>query len=131
MQHFKPPPLVVVLYYLDAASVDRTFDLIKQSAHPESSIAFDYTVSVTEGNIDGYYGVREFTLSMKERHANEELLFSVNKGEMGAFLKQRGLKLVEHLESEEIEKKFLTDASGDLLGQMTGHFCFALASPDT
>lgn len=119
-----------VIYYLDAESVDRTFDFIGQSTHAESRIAFDYTVSVTGENVDKYYGFREFSQSMKEHHGNEELVFSIDKGGLIALLKQKGLKLVEHLDNEEIERRFLTKADGKLIGKMTGHFCFALASSE-
>ena len=117
-----------VSYYLDPASVDRTFEFVRLAAHPESSIAFDYTVSISEENINEYYGVREFAQSMKEHHANEDLLFSIDEGGIGSFLEQRGLKIVEHLDNEEIERKFLIDENGSLLGKITGHFRFVLAS---
>jgi len=117
-----------VSYYLDAASVDRTFEFVRQATHPESSIAFDYTVSMSEENIDEYYGVREFSQTMKEHHANEELLFSIGEGEIGSFLEQRGLKAIEHLDNEDIERRFLMDEDGSMLGRITGHFRFVLAS---
>jgi len=118
-----------VMYYLDAASVDRTFEFIGHDAHPESTIAFDYTVPVSGENIDKYYGAREFTQSMKAHHANEDLQFSIDYGGLGEFLELRGLKVVEHLDIDEIERRFLTDDDGTVLGRMTGHFRFALASP--
>lgn len=117
-----------VSYYLDVVSVDRTFEFVRQTIHPESSIAFDYTVSISEENIDEYYGVKEFSKTMEEHHANEDLRFFIGDGEIGTFLEQRGLKIVENLDNEEIERRFLVDEKGSLLGQITGHFRFALAS---
>ncbi len=65
---------------------------------------------------------------MRKHHANEELVFSLNIGEIESFLEQRGLKIVDHLTNEDIETMFLIDEEGVLLGQMTGHFRFMLAS---
>ncbi|MEN8240742.1 MAG: hypothetical protein ABFS17_02380, partial [Chloroflexota bacterium] len=62
-------------------------------------------------------------------HPNEELLFSIEKGQIITYLEKRGLKVLEHLDNHEIEKRFLLDENGDLIGHMTGHFCFVMASP--
>jgi len=45
------------------------------------------------------------------------------------FLEQRGLKIVNHLDNEEIERTFLLNENGSLIGQITGSFRFAMASP--
>jgi methyltransferase (TIGR00027 family) len=119
-----------VSYYLDAASVDSTLEFISRAAHRESTIAFDYTVSVSEANTDDYYGVRGFAETMREHHGGEALLFSIAEGETASFLRQRGLRMVDHLDNEEIERRFLLDEDGMPIGQMTGHFRFVLASPE-
>ena len=49
---------------------------------------------------------------MKEHHANEELLFSIGEGEIGSFLAQRGLGIIEHLDNETIERRFLQAEDG-------------------
>jgi methyltransferase (TIGR00027 family) len=119
-----------VSYYLEVESVDTTLEFVSQASHPESAIAFDYTISISEENIEDYYGVREFAQTMKEHHANEELMFSIGEGEIESCLKQRGLKMVDHLDNEEIERAFLLDENGSLIGRITGHFRFVLASPE-
>lgn len=119
-----------VSYYLEMESVDRTLEFVSHASHPESAIAFDHTVSLSEENLDEYYGVREFAQSMKEHHASEELMFSIEEGGAEAFLRQRGLRMVDHLDNEEIESAFLLDETGSLIGRMTGHFRFVLAVPD-
>ncbi|MDM8560747.1 SAM-dependent methyltransferase [Thiotrichales bacterium HSG14] len=53
-----------VSYYLDAESVDATLEFISHSSHKESTIAFDYSVSITEGSMNGY-GVKKFAQTMK------------------------------------------------------------------
>lgn len=37
--------------------------------------------------------------------------------------------MVEHLDNDEIEKQFLLDEDGVLVGRITGHFRFVLATP--
>jgi methyltransferase (TIGR00027 family) len=120
-----------VSYYLDAESVDATLECVSHSSHNESAIAFDYTITISEEYMNDYYGSKEFVQTMKEHHANEELLFSIEEGKIKSFLDQRGLKIDNHLDNREIEQTFLLDESGSLLGQITGLFRFVLASPNS
>jgi len=117
-----------VSYYLNAESVDATLEFVNQSLHSETAIAFDYTISISKDTLNDYYGVKEFAETMSEHHANEELMFSIDKGKAGSFLEKRHLRVVEHLNNEEIERKYLFDDSGSLIGHITGHFRFVLAS---
>jgi methyltransferase (TIGR00027 family) len=119
-----------VSYYLQVDSVDSTLEFVSHASHHESAIAFDYTVTISEENINDFYGVKEFNQTMKEYHADEELMFSIEEGEIDSFLHQRGLKMVDHLDNEEIERAFLVDEDGSLIGRMTGHFRFVVASPE-
>jgi methyltransferase (TIGR00027 family) len=118
-----------VSYYLDMESVDATLDYISHLANRESSIALDYAVSLSDENVNDYYGAKEFARIMREQHADEELKFSVDEGEIGSFLRQRDLKIVDHLDNEEIERAYLVDEDGLSTGRMTGHFRFVVASP--
>ncbi len=118
-----------VSYYLDAGSVDATLGFVSHAAHPESTIAFDYTVSLSDQNMDDYFGAEAFAQTMKEQHGDEALTFSVGEGEIESFLESKDLKMVDHLDNKEIEQRFLTDEDGKLIGPMTGHFRFVLASP--
>lgn len=118
-----------VSYYLEFESVETTLALVSQASHHESAIAFDYTISISKDNIDNYFGVKEFAHTMNKHHANEKLIFSINESEIESFIEQRGLKIDDHLDNEEIEKTFLLDENGSLMGQTTGHFRFVVASP--
>ena len=119
-----------VSYYLEPESVDATLEFVNHSSHNESVIAFDYSISISEENINNYYGVNEFVQTMKKQHTNEGLMFAIDEGKTEAFLEQRGLKIVNHLNNREIEKTFLLNENGSLIGQITGHFRFVLASPN-
>jgi len=118
-----------VSYYLESESVDATLEFVSHSSHNESAIALDYAITISEENIN-YYGVKEFFQTMKKHHANEELMFAIKEGKIESFFKQRGLKIVNHLDNKEIEKTFLLNENGSLIGQITGLFRFVMASPN-
>jgi methyltransferase (TIGR00027 family) len=120
-----------VSYYLDAESVEATLAFVSQQTHPDSTIAFDYTLTLTDQNMDAYYGAEQFAQTMREAHSAEALTFSIDEGAIASYLASRDLKLVEHLDNQQIEQRFLTDDAGKLIGQMTGHFRFALAASET
>ena len=117
-----------VSYYLELESVEATLEFVRQASHEESLISFDYTISISEDNIDNFYGAREFTQAMNHHHANEELMFSIYDSKTESFLEQRGLKIISHLDNKEIERTFLLDENGSQIGKITGHFRFVLAS---
>lgn len=118
-----------VSYYLEADAVNATLEFVSQASHPESAIAFDYTISISEENIKDYYGVQEFVQTMRKHHVNEELMFSIPQGETETFLEHRGLKMIDRLDNEAIERTFLLAENESLIGQITGHFRFVVASP--
>jgi len=117
-----------VSYYLEPESVDATLEFVNNSSHNESVIAFDYLISISEKNINNYYGVKEFTQTWKKHRSHEPFRFTIDEGKIESFLEQRGLKIENHLDNREIEQTFLLDESGSLLGQITGSFRFVLAS---
>ena len=118
-----------VTYYLEPDSVDATLAFVKNSAHEKSVLAFDYAVTISEEKIDDYYGVRQFTETWEKHRTGEPFIFSIPEGSAASFLEQRGLKMMSHLDNSEIEKTFLTNEDGSLIGRITGSFRFASASP--
>jgi len=118
-----------VSYYLDPESVDETLKFVSHSSHNESAIAFDYYVSVSEDNVDDYYGAKTLIQTWRKHRSNESFIFSIEEGKLESFLEQRGLKIVSHLDTREIEKTFLSDEKGSSIGQLNGLFRFAIASP--
>jgi methyltransferase (TIGR00027 family) len=118
-----------VSYYLDPAAVDATLAFFSHSARRNSLIAFDYTIPITAANMADIYGAREFLQSMQRAHANEGLLFSIAEGKIRPFLEQKDLKPVEHLDTEAIEKRFLSGDDGASIGRIPGFFRFVSATP--
>lgn len=119
-----------VTYYLKHNSVKRTLDFINQSSHRDSVIAFDYSVTMTEQNLNTFYGASEFIKSMREHHANEAFLFSIKEGGIESFLAECDYKMIMHLDNTQIEQKYLTLKNGSLIGKMSGNFRFVCATPN-
>jgi methyltransferase (TIGR00027 family) len=117
-----------VSYYLNLESVKETLDFVGHSQE-DSVIAFDYTVPISEETMNTLYGAREFMKSMKEHHASEEFMFSIDNGKIESFLAESNLEMIEYLDNEKIEVKYLTDKDGSLLGRITGNFRLVCASP--
>jgi O-methyltransferase involved in polyketide biosynthesis len=115
--------------YLKPESVNATLEFVSHSANNESIIAFDYLATISAENASNYYGGFEFLQMMKKRYSNEGLKFSIDEGKIESFLGQRGLKTVNYLNSNEIEKIFLLNKTGSL-GQIFGLARFVLASPN-
>jgi len=92
-----------VSYYLDPESVDATLEFVNNSSHNESVIAFDYAISISEENINNYYGVKKFAQSWRKHRSDELFRFAIDEGKIESFLEQRGLKIVNHLDNREIE----------------------------
>ena len=120
-----------VSYYLEPESVDATLEFVNNSSHNESVIAFDYAISISEENIDNYYGAKEFAQTWMKHRSGEPFKFAIDEGKIESFLEQRGLKIVNHLDNREIEKTFLLNENGSLIGQINGSFRFVLASPNS
>ena len=117
-----------VSYYLNLESVKETLDLVGHSQR-DSVIALDYTVPISEESVHNLYGAREFRESMKKHHASEEFMFSLDNGEIESFLAECNLQIIEYMDNEKIEVKYLTNEDGDLLGRITGNFRLVCASP--
>jgi len=117
-----------VSYYLEADSVDRTLAFASR-AHPDSSFAFDYTITVSEEMLDQYYGARGFYQAMAHHHGAEALLFSLPDGALESFLEKRDLQLIRYMDKRSIEEAYLTQDNGALLSPMTGHFRLVVARP--
>lgn len=118
-----------VSYYLQQEAVDETLNFLSHHSSQESRIAFDYVITISEENVGNYFGAQQFLQTMREHHADEELMFAIEGDQTASLLEDRGLQLIDHLDNEQIEKKYLTIENGSILGQITGIFRFAIASP--
>ena len=55
---------------------------------------------------------------MKKQYGDEKFIFSIEKDKIEDFLEQRGLKMIEHLNNDALENRFLTRKDGSLIGKM-------------
>ncbi len=118
-----------VSYYLEPESVDATLAVVKTNLSNETAVAFDYAISVPLGKLRNYYGLVELLEYMSKKHPSERGTFFIEEGEIESYLDQRGLRIIEHLNSKEMEKRFLTNENGSLIGRVNEWFCIVLASP--
>ncbi len=107
-----------VTMYLEPASVDSTLERIRRFSNPDSIIAFDYLVAIPDGEINNWYGATQLYQIMKKQYGDEKFIFSIDSGMINTFLEQRGLKVVEDLDSRALEKRFLTQKDSSLIGKM-------------
>jgi methyltransferase (TIGR00027 family) len=120
-----------VSYYLEPASADATLEFVGHQSHQESTIAFDYAISVSQENLGDIFGAQRFFETMREQHGDEGFVFAIDDGGAEPYLEERGLTVVEHLDSHDIERTLLLNEDGSLVGKVTGVFRIVLAAPST
>lgn len=118
-----------VTMYLNTESVDATLEVITQFSNPDSIIAFDYLVTIPTEKINDWYGAKEILQIMEKQYGDEKFIFSIDEGKIESFLEQRGLKVIDHLENNALENKFLTREDGSLIGHMMAAYCVVSAMP--
>jgi methyltransferase (TIGR00027 family) len=118
-----------VTYYLSGDAVDDVFRLVRENTHPETTIAFDYAITLSDENIDRIHGARTFAETWRKHHKHEPVRFFIDQGALPSFLAERGLDLVEHLDASEMESAYSIGDAGAPAGKVTGFFCLAVARP--
>lgn len=96
-----------VTMYLDANSIDATLNYIAAKAATGSTLYFDYLfLSVLDGrcNLPEAIGVRK-TGSFAGR-GTEKYTFGIEETEIGQFLAERGLHLLEHMTGESLKSRY-------------------------
>jgi methyltransferase (TIGR00027 family) len=118
-----------VTYYLEPESVIATLEFIKNNSPKESIVAFDYSIFIPLEMRDKYYGVKELSQLMAKKNPNERGKFALEEDKVDFFVKERGFRILEHLNTTEIEKKFLINVDGSLIGHIIASLRFISASP--
>jgi methyltransferase (TIGR00027 family) len=111
--------------YLDPEAIDNTFNVINQFAGTGSEVVFDYVYSSVLREENLYYGESEVLNQVK--NANEPWSFGIEKGELESFLKDKNLKLIQSLNSEELENEFFKDEQGNIVAKVNGTHCITHA----
>jgi methyltransferase (TIGR00027 family) len=112
-----------VLMYLQPESVDETFKVIEEFAGASSVVLFDYVQASVLNQTGSYYGESEILKTVAK--AGERWYFGVEEGELDAFLKSYGLREVESLDAQELERRYFTHASGEIVRRVNGSHCLA------
>jgi methyltransferase (TIGR00027 family) len=115
-----------VTYYLSARVVDDTLSVISTNSPPGSMICFDYASLSPE--IMNNESVKKLKETMKSNYPGEPTQFGIKYGEIESFLSVRGYKLIEHINSKDMEKKYLNLHDGSSAGEIPALFCLLLAS---
>jgi methyltransferase (TIGR00027 family) len=119
-----------VCMYLEPKAVDAVLGFIAHSSHKESVIAFDYVITVSNGDSNKYYGAEEIMNISKKNRAQEPFQFTIDEDNIESFLDRRGLKLVRHLDHKQIAEPFSTGKNEALMGAINELFRFSMASPN-
>jgi len=112
-----------IIQYLNKASVDKLFKLIYELSVPGSRVVFDYIYASVLRRENIYYG--EKNIYGKVNSAREPWLFGIEKEETEAFVKNYHFNLIQDLDSEDLEKMFFRDESGNVVAKINGTHCIA------
>lgn len=107
-----------IIQYLNREAVDELFKLIYELAVPESRAVFDYIYASVLRRENIYYGEKD--IYGKVNSVQEPWLFGIEKGGMEAFLKNYNFRLIQNLDSEDLEKMFFRDESGNIVAKVNG-----------
>ena len=114
-----------LLMYLQPESVDGTFRVMEDFSGEGSIVVFDYVRAPVLRRAGLYYGEREI-LETVDR-AGEQWHFGIEEGELEAFLATYGFQVSEHLDPQDLERRFFTDASGEIVARINGAHCLVKA----
>jgi methyltransferase (TIGR00027 family) len=110
-----------VTFYLSAEAVDATLEFVSSNSGADSIIAFDYT-ALWPGIMEAY-GVKELiAFNSKNQSGESAVSFALNEDLIHTFLMDRGFKIAEYMNSDQIENSCLTLEDGTLFGHVMGSF---------
>ena len=111
-----------VTYYLPAAAVDQTLACVRTISGAGAELCLDYMIDAPD--MASRYGVAQSQALMRDTYHAEPIQFRIPEGTLELFLAERGYATLEHLVARDLEKTYLTLASGDLGGSVLA--CFGL-----
>lgn len=112
--------------YLSAEVVDDTLRVIASISPAGNMIGFDHETRSSE--IMGDMDAKKVSEYMRAHHADEPVKFWVEHGEVVTFLSSRGYTVVEHLDANEMKRRYLTLHDGTAAGKIPPLFGLVLAS---
>lgn len=107
-----------VSMYLEEKAVTDMLTFVAKNSGPGSSIAFDYfDKAILEENFDSY-GAKEIATEVKK--SGEPFKFGIDPQKIELFTRDHGFRLVSHITPGKMEKDYLVNDNGILLGQVYG-----------
>jgi methyltransferase (TIGR00027 family) len=98
-------------YYLKEEAIGNTLDFIRTHSPRESSLCFDY-----------------MTEHLESVNAAEPFLFWIDANAIAPFLTKYGFEPLEHIDSQVMEKRYLTLHNGTIAERVLSRFCFIHAT---
>ena len=114
-----------LLMYLDESAVEETFSLIARLGAPGSLVLFDYIYSSVLRHEERYYGEEDMHKNVKD--VGEPWGFGIDEGTVEAYLSEKNLRILEELDSAELERRYFTGFDGSVLGRVNGTHSIVLA----
>ena len=114
-----------LLMYLDEEAVEETLSLITRLGAKGSLVVFDYLYSSVLRREGRYYGEEDMHKNVED--VGEPWGFGIDEGEVESYLRERGLCLLEELDSKELENRYFTDDDGIVVGRINGTHSIVLA----
>jgi methyltransferase (TIGR00027 family) len=112
--------------YLSAKVVDDMLSVIRSSSPAGSLVCFDYESQSPE--ISNDEGVKRIGEHMRSQHPDEPVLFGVGKGQIESFLSSRGYRIADHLDSTDMDRRYLPVHGSVPAVKIPALFCLVLAS---
>ncbi len=109
-----------VTYYLSPQAVDQTLDAVRRHSPAGSTLCFDYMIAVAD--LADRFGAQHARNAMQATYTAEPLGFDLEPGAVADFLAARGFRVVEHLATADLERRYLTLEDGTLAAPMLDLF---------
>jgi len=114
-----------LLMYLYESAVEETFSLIARLGALGSLVLFDYIYSSVLRHEERYYGEEDMHKNVKD--VGEPWGFGIDEGTVEAYLSEKNLRILEELDSAELERRYFTGFDGSVLGRVNGTHSIVLA----
>jgi len=99
-----------VMYYLGEAEVDRVMNAVRDNSLPGSRLCFDYVAE-----------------KLQTSNAGEQMKFWIEKARLPAYLASRGFSVLDHVDTEELTKRYLLLRDGTPVEKPPSRMHFVLA----
>ena len=107
-----------VTMYLSDDAVDTTFKFIRDVAGKGSWVVFDYIYAGVLRQENKYYGEKDILKTVAK--AGEAWSFSLEEGAIETFLHKYGFTLKDHSNAQALEKRYLKNQEGKIVGRING-----------